>query len=324
MKAAAAATAPAVRRSSTSASSASRQRHAVGRRRGVAQIAGDRAGILDLAATDLACRLLQAVEQGRQVGFDQLAPGRRRAQPPADCALGRDAAQSGDAADIEHVLVDRPADPRRIEIGAAGQHRMRPSQCLSASSRSRDEDSHPYRSCTYDATRTLRVNEELQWRDCPQRKVPRYARDDSGLSQMILDSSSTSWRCSWAVSGFSVSRDTAGPLSSSLVTSRWPSSRQAEQGTACIAGIGTRIDEPTFLQPTHDALHRRLVHADEAAEQVLRELGVLVQLHHAGVLRRRDVGIADRDLEDRRCALMRASQQVADLLFDAVGPWCRT
>ena len=68
---------------STSASSASRQRHAVGRRRGVAQIAGEGARVLDLPAADLAGGLLQAVEQRRQIGLDQLAPGRGGAQPPA-------------------------------------------------------------------------------------------------------------------------------------------------------------------------------------------------------------------------------------------------
>ena len=87
----------------------------------------ERAGVLDLAAADLARGLLQAVEQRRQVGLEQLAPGRGGAQPPARRA-GRDAAQNVDAADIEHVLVDRPADPRRVEVGAAGQHRVRPSQ----------------------------------------------------------------------------------------------------------------------------------------------------------------------------------------------------
>ena len=91
-----------------------------------------RAGVLDLPAADLARGLLQAVEQRRQIGLQQLAPGRGGAQPPARRA-GRDAAQNVDAADIEHVLVDRPADPRRVEVGAAGQHGVRlsrrPCQC---------------------------------------------------------------------------------------------------------------------------------------------------------------------------------------------------
>jgi hypothetical protein len=99
---------------------------------------------------------------------------------------------------------------------------------------------------------------------------------------------------------------------------------QAEQRAPRVAGMRTRIDEMTFLETAHDALHRRLVHADETAEMILRELGVLVQLHHARVLRRRDVGIADRHLEDGGGALMRPSQQITDLLFDAVGPCCRT
>jgi hypothetical protein len=102
--------------------------HAIGRRRGVADIAGERAGVLDLAAADLAGGLLQAVEQGRQIGLQKLAPGRRGAQPPARRA-GRNAAQNVDSADIEHVFVDRPADPRRVEIGAAGENGVRPRQC---------------------------------------------------------------------------------------------------------------------------------------------------------------------------------------------------
>ena len=100
-------------------------RHAIGRRRGVAEVAGQGSGVLDLPAADLARGLLQAVEQGRQIGLDQLAPGRGGAQPPAPGRRGN-AAQFGDGADVENVFVDRPADPGRIEIGAARQHDMRP------------------------------------------------------------------------------------------------------------------------------------------------------------------------------------------------------
>ena len=110
--------------------------HAVGRRRGVAEIAGERAGILDLPAADFTGGLLQAIEQGRQVGLYELAPGRGGAQPPArivDC----DAAQGGDAADVEHVLVDRPADPRRIESVPPASTVCGRTSAVSASSRRR-------------------------------------------------------------------------------------------------------------------------------------------------------------------------------------------
>jgi hypothetical protein len=62
-------------------------RHAVGRRRGVADIARDRPGVLDLTAADLARRLLQPIEHRRQVAFDQFAPGGGGAQPPAGGCL---------------------------------------------------------------------------------------------------------------------------------------------------------------------------------------------------------------------------------------------
>ena len=58
--------------------------HAVGRRRGVAEIAGDRAAVLDLHAADFARGQLQAVEQRRQVGRDQLAPGGECADAASD------------------------------------------------------------------------------------------------------------------------------------------------------------------------------------------------------------------------------------------------
>ena len=37
--------------------------------------------------------------------------------------------ESVDSTDIEHVLVDCPADSRRVEVGAAGQDGVRPRQC---------------------------------------------------------------------------------------------------------------------------------------------------------------------------------------------------
>src|SRR5262249_37419033 len=86
-----------------------------------AEIAGQRTGVLDLAAADLAGGLLQGVEQGRQIGFHELGPGRGRAQSPA-YGVGGDAAKALDPADIEHILIDQPADARRVEIGPSGKH----------------------------------------------------------------------------------------------------------------------------------------------------------------------------------------------------------
>ena len=92
--------------------------------------------------------------------------------------------------------------------------------------------------------------------------------------------------------------------------------RQAEQRATRISWIGARIDEAALLQTPHHALHRRFVHADKTAQQILRQFLVLVELHHARVLRRCDVWIADTDLKDGTCALMCASQEVANLFFD--------
>ena len=63
----------------------------------------------------------------RPLRFDQLAPRRGRAQSPS-LGVGRDAFQLGDRTDVEHIFGDRPADPRRIEIGPSGQHGVRPGQ----------------------------------------------------------------------------------------------------------------------------------------------------------------------------------------------------
>jgi len=98
------------------------RRRAIGGRRRVAEVAGDRSRVLDLGAADLARRRLQRGEERRQLGAGDVAPGRRRADRPAR-ALVANAAQLGDAADVEHRQRDRPADVRRIEVGAAGEHR---------------------------------------------------------------------------------------------------------------------------------------------------------------------------------------------------------
>jgi hypothetical protein len=100
-------------------------RHAVGRRRGIADVAGDGAGVLDLHAADLACRRLESVEERRKVGAQDVGPGRRRADVPAAIVVAADAAQAADPGDVEHRRGQWPADVRRIDVGTAGQHRPR-------------------------------------------------------------------------------------------------------------------------------------------------------------------------------------------------------
>ncbi len=173
--------------------------------------------------------LLQAVEQGRQVGLQKLAPGRGGAQPPARRA-GRDAAQNVDAADIEHVLVDRPADPRRVEVGAAGQHRVRlaSGQCAQRLFKAAwtKVDTHIVRVRTMPMRSAASQTGARTSRSASSSVATKHAADlevRAPITQTILERSSRSWRCSWLLSGFRVSRDTAGPLTSSLVIRRWPS-----------------------------------------------------------------------------------------------------
>jgi hypothetical protein len=97
------------------------RRHAVGGRRGVAQIARHGAGVLDLHRADLARRRLQPVEGRRQVGADDVGPARARTDRPAAVVAG-DTAQRVEPANVEDVVADRPRALRRVEIGAAGQH----------------------------------------------------------------------------------------------------------------------------------------------------------------------------------------------------------
>src|SRR6185437_1036995 len=94
--------------------------HAVRRRRGVADIAGERAGVLDLDAADLARRQLETGEPGRQVGGDELAPAQSRADAVTSVVLAY-AAQGGERGDVENVLGEWLADPGGVEIGAAGK-----------------------------------------------------------------------------------------------------------------------------------------------------------------------------------------------------------
>ena len=84
------------------------RRHAVGRRRGVADIAGERAGVLDLAAADLARRLLQPVEAAAAARRAiSSAPGDAGADAEAVAGL-LDVAERGQAGDVEDVFGERP------------------------------------------------------------------------------------------------------------------------------------------------------------------------------------------------------------------------
>ena len=97
------------------------RRHAVGGRRGVAEIAGDGAGILDLHGADLARRLLQRIEGRRQRLRGRCRSrscARRSRNDPAVSAMPR---SSAEPVDVEHVFAERPGALRRIEIGAARQ-----------------------------------------------------------------------------------------------------------------------------------------------------------------------------------------------------------
>ena len=96
------------------------RRHAVGGRRGVAEIACDRSGVLDLHRADLAAGGLKRGESGRQAGADDVGPGR----PPADADRVRrdgDAAQGSDGGEIDDPPGQRPVDKRRVKIGAASE-----------------------------------------------------------------------------------------------------------------------------------------------------------------------------------------------------------
>ena len=76
-------------------------RRAVGRRRGVAQVAGDGAGVLDLHAADFARRLLQRVEERRQVGAQHVGPGGGGAE--------------SSSRDSSRRMPRRPCDAREVE-----------------------------------------------------------------------------------------------------------------------------------------------------------------------------------------------------------------
>lgn len=79
-----------------------------------------------MAAADLPGRRAQAVEQGGQVGFDQVGPGGQGGDAPdtasaPDAAQAPGAAQAGDGGEVEDVLVRFPGGAGRKVVGAAGQ-----------------------------------------------------------------------------------------------------------------------------------------------------------------------------------------------------------
>ena len=99
--------------------------HAVGRRRGVAQVAAYRAGVLHLDAADLPRRPHQPIEPRRQTGLDNVGPCGERADADVIAAL-LDAAQVADGRNVEDVFIGRPPDPRRVVVGAPGDDRKHP------------------------------------------------------------------------------------------------------------------------------------------------------------------------------------------------------
>ena len=103
------------------------QRHqgwnAVRRRRGVAQVAGHRTGVLDLLATDFTRCGFEGIELRRQRCGAQFAPGHGGADA-VEIALVTNAAQIRHARDVEDVRIDRLADARWIKIGATSQNRQ--------------------------------------------------------------------------------------------------------------------------------------------------------------------------------------------------------
>ena len=96
------------------------RRHAVGGRRGVAEIAGDGGAVLDLDRADLARRRLQRIEAGGERRGDQLAPGGAGADPHM-IGCCRDAGNFADARDVQHRHGDRAPHMGRIEIRATRQ-----------------------------------------------------------------------------------------------------------------------------------------------------------------------------------------------------------
>ena len=97
---------------------------AVGGGRGVAQIAPEGGGVLDLAAADGAGSGAQTRGPGGQRGGHEVAPGGKGTQTPAVSVLG-DGPQRLDRGEVEDVLVDRTPDLGRVEVGATSQEAPR-------------------------------------------------------------------------------------------------------------------------------------------------------------------------------------------------------
>jgi hypothetical protein len=93
-------------------------------------------------------RRLQTVEHRRQLGFDEVGPGREGADAPATVARV-DAAEVSDCRDVEHVLDRGPTDPRRVVVRRPGDDDPRratraPLASASSASSSRiGEEGHP-------------------------------------------------------------------------------------------------------------------------------------------------------------------------------------
>ncbi len=94
---------------------------AVRRGGGVAQVAGDRAGVLDLHGTHFARRGLQAVECRRERGADDVGPGGGGADAPA-AGSGGDAAQALDAGDVHDRERQGTVAEGGVKVGAAGEN----------------------------------------------------------------------------------------------------------------------------------------------------------------------------------------------------------
>ena len=99
-------------------------RNAIRRGRCIADVAGQRAHVLHLDATDVARGLLQTTKLCRQGGARDLAPGHSRADTPL-CAFFLQGLQLGQRGDVQHRFGDGLPAARGIEVGAPGQNRQR-------------------------------------------------------------------------------------------------------------------------------------------------------------------------------------------------------
>jgi hypothetical protein len=78
------------------------RRHAIRRRRSVADIAGDSAAILDLDGADIPRRGLQRVEGGRQIRLHDVSPSGSRADPDG-LVVDVDPPQQSQVRDIDEI-----------------------------------------------------------------------------------------------------------------------------------------------------------------------------------------------------------------------------